>query len=79
VRNDKGQIIKATSIIVVWSVAVNKTALRLGQAVRDDGTGELADETSLGWELEFIKLMEEFEQLYKNENNFGFYYASGRR
>lgn len=38
-KNQKGEIIGAQSIMLLWSIAVNKTALKAGEAVRDDGTG----------------------------------------
>jgi hypothetical protein len=79
VKDENGRIIQATSILVVWSIAVNKTALHMGEAVRDDGTGELVDDTSLNWELEWIKVMEELNEQFKTDEQVGFYYASGRR
>lgn len=76
--NENGEIISAQSILLFWAVAVNKTAIQRGEAVRDDGTGELADELSLAWEKEWLRVMEEVNQGI-NRSSMNFHYVSGRR
>jgi len=79
VRNEKGEIVKAQAIIILWSIATNKTAISSGQAVRDDGTGELADEVSLKWEAEWMKLMEEIQGTLGKDSQVQLHYGTGKR
>jgi len=55
-KNEKGEIIKAGSLVLRWSVGINQTVLERGKA-GSDGTGEVADESCLEWEREWTLLM----------------------
>ncbi|CAG7727935.1 unnamed protein product [Allacma fusca] len=51
IRNETGQIVKASAIFIRWFAKINQTALRQeGQATNDLGTGELVDRKNLEWE-----------------------------
>jgi hypothetical protein len=56
VKNEKGEIIKAQSLVLRWSVGINQTILERGKA-SSDGTGEVADEACLEWEKKWTLLM----------------------
>ncbi|CAL8112733.1 unnamed protein product [Orchesella dallaii] len=75
-RNSLGQIIKAESIALKWFVAINQSEVRAGRAVPDMGTGEVADETGLAWETEFIYLMDRITK--KMPDGINLYFATGR-
>lgn len=64
--------------MVFWSVAVNKTAIHVGEGVKDDGTGEIADEISLEWEKKWLEAMKEIQDNV-NKDEMDFYYVTGRR
>lgn len=55
-KNDKGEIISAGSIVMRWAVAVNQSVIQGGKA-SSDGTGEVVDATCLEWEKQWTELM----------------------
>lgn len=57
-RDAEGHVVKAQSIELKWFVKVNHTDIRAGNGITDESTGEVADKSTMQWEAEFMRIME---------------------
>lgn len=75
-RDESGVIIEAETVISLWMVDINFTAVDMDKVGNLMGTADWATEHTLNWEMKFIEIMKEFEE---DSRDFEVFYTAGRR
>ncbi len=70
-KNEKGEIISAGSLLMMWYVKVDLT-----KKIIDDSQGFVGDVVGLEWEQAWIKTMKEFVKRIPHNSGITLYFAN---